>query len=267
MMVNTTNNGGNMDKKVADVYETTDYSAFKRLKGNRKVSKARIRKIMESIADGYVLNPIVVNENKEIIDGQGRLEAERELGLPVHYVIVEGAGLDDCVRMNISGTNWTTEDYVNSYAEQGIWEYVQLLDLKDEFPKLTVIMIAAILMNRIINSGGMSTVLREERLCYSPFSVKQNRPVFELLHERESYIRQNKTDARIVFTAVAWILNNTECKMDRVDKLITERLPEIVCSNNAIDFLTAFQAQYNKGLGKSNKVYFVDAYRQELDQR
>ena len=63
-----------------EIFRTNKYEIFKQLKGNREVSPKRISKIINSIKEvGYIINPIIVNEKMEVIDGQGRLEALRIL--------------------------------------------------------------------------------------------------------------------------------------------------------------------------------------------
>ena len=58
------------------IYCTKNYEIFKRLYGNREVLAQRKRTIKNSILEiGYISNPIVVNENMEIIDAQGRFES------------------------------------------------------------------------------------------------------------------------------------------------------------------------------------------------
>lgn len=53
-------------KEAAIIYATEDYSQFKFLVGNRDVTIRRKNRIKESIRNfGYILNPIVVNENME----------------------------------------------------------------------------------------------------------------------------------------------------------------------------------------------------------
>ena len=85
-----------MDKITGNVYQTRDYSKFMRLEGNREVVSKRVVKITKSIQqNGYILNPIVVNEKMQVIDGQGRLEALKGLKMPIDYVIAEGAGLNE----------------------------------------------------------------------------------------------------------------------------------------------------------------------------
>ena len=128
---------------VSVVYETRNYEMFKKLLGNRDVTESRVQKIMNSIKNvGYVMNPCVINMRKEVIDGQGRIEALKRLGLPVHFVIDNNAGLEQCVQLNINGTPWHAIDYVESYASQGKQDYINLLELVKEFPDLGIGIIA-----------------------------------------------------------------------------------------------------------------------------
>lgn len=124
------------------IYETNDYEKFKTLVGNRNVDLQRIKKIEESIKNvGYINNPIIVNENYEVIDGQGRLEALKKLDMPVQYVIQEGIGVKECISMNINQTNWKHIDYIKSYADVGNKSYQYLYDLCKKFPKISILVI------------------------------------------------------------------------------------------------------------------------------
>lgn len=113
-----------MSRIFAQVYEEKDYSKFKRLENNRDVTEARKEKLKASISSGEILNPIIVNEKMEIIDGQGRYEAKKELGLPIQYVISEGAGIKECQKMNKYNEKWSFVDYIQSYAGTGNQNYI-----------------------------------------------------------------------------------------------------------------------------------------------
>lgn len=142
-----------MDKIVANVYETRNYDMFRKLLGNRDVTEQRIEKIKYSIENvGYVLNPCVINSKNEVIDGQGRIEALKRLGLPVHYVIDKNAGLEQCVQLNINGTNWNTIDYINSYVAQDNENYINLKKLIDAFPDINIDVIAYAITGRVMGS-------------------------------------------------------------------------------------------------------------------
>jgi hypothetical protein len=105
-----------------------DYSKFKRIDGNRAVLDGRVEKIIASIKSRGFIGAIVVNEKMEVIDGQGRLEACKQLNVSIDYIIEEGLTIDDCISMNISGTPWNMMDYINSYAARGYKDYVVLKD-------------------------------------------------------------------------------------------------------------------------------------------
>lgn len=116
-----------MRKEIRLIYEEDDYSVFKALENNRDVLQARVNRLIKSIGERYVLSPIMVNEKMEVIDGQGRFEARKALGLPIHYYVEPGATIEDCRRMNRYNTTWSILDYVKSHAKSGNENYILAL--------------------------------------------------------------------------------------------------------------------------------------------
>ena len=117
---------------VGNIYETVDYSIFKRLPSNRDVLQARLKKLIESFSIREIMNPIVVTKNYEIIDGQGRFEAKKILNRPIQYIIDESATIEDCRRLNAYNTPWTINDYVKSLADGGNDNCQRLLECSEE---------------------------------------------------------------------------------------------------------------------------------------
>lgn len=115
---------------VCKIFRTSNYKKFKTLLGNRDVPKSKTARLVKSIrANGYIFNPISVNENFEIIDGQGRFSALKELGFPIDYYVVPNANIKECIVLNLNTQNWTHYDYIKSFAEQGNINYQRLLCL------------------------------------------------------------------------------------------------------------------------------------------
>lgn len=109
---------------------TTDYSIFKTMEGNRSVPETRVKKLMDSIQEiGWVSQPILVNENMEVGDGQGRLEALKRLGLPVEYRIIKGLNIRQCRVLNSANTSWDSREFIKSYADAGNEHYKRLWQL------------------------------------------------------------------------------------------------------------------------------------------
>lgn len=112
-----------------EIRKTSDYELFKGLDGNRYVIDRRKDKIKKSISEiGYLLNPIIVNEKMEIIDGQGRFKALSELGMPIYYIVQEGVGLEHCRYLNMYNEKWTVMDFIKSYSKT-IPDYTRLESL------------------------------------------------------------------------------------------------------------------------------------------
>lgn len=124
-----------IEKEERTVNRTTDYSLFKTLSANRPLTDPHVGGIIKSIEEhGSWLQdePILVNENMEVIDGQHRLAAHKRLELPIYYTVVEGLGIKRAHVMNRARRNWTIIDWMNSYANSGNQNYVRFVKLYEE---------------------------------------------------------------------------------------------------------------------------------------
>lgn len=108
---------------------------FKKVKGNRAIQKSHLRRLILSIETNNLLsvNPIIVNKDMEVVDGQHRLEAARFLGVPVFYVVSDKSGIEDVQTMNFVVKNWASIDYLNSYVSRGFSSYVLLKGFVEKF--------------------------------------------------------------------------------------------------------------------------------------
>jgi hypothetical protein len=121
---------------MSTIETTTDYAQFNTMDANREVNRGHVetlKRAIEEIGDLTASQPILVNENFEIIDGQHRFTACSELGLPIHYTKVEGLGVSDARRLNIVHRGWEALDYAKSYAAQGDPNYVRFMQLVEDY--------------------------------------------------------------------------------------------------------------------------------------
>jgi hypothetical protein len=134
-----------INKEDRTVYSTNDYRMFKLLGANRPTVDSHVNSIIKSIEkNGSWLQdePIIVNESMEVIDGQHRLAAHKQLDLPIYYQVAEGLGIERAHAMNRSRRNWTILDWAHSYANNGNINYVRYLKLledNDQFSAAAVI--------------------------------------------------------------------------------------------------------------------------------
>lgn len=122
------------DELVAQVYSTTHYEKFKLIEQNREVDHVKALKISFQKRD--VPNAIIVNESFEIIEGQNRFFARKELGLPILYYIIEGLDIYDVAALNSFSKNWQGKDFINMYASLGKESYKIANDFHNNFPDL-----------------------------------------------------------------------------------------------------------------------------------
>jgi len=109
------------------VQKTKKYEIFKFRDDNRKkIDQSHVSRLIKSIDNNNLLedNPIKVNANMEVMDGQHRLLAAKEMGIEIFYS-VDKYGKEDIIRMNISKP-WYAEDYLNYYVTNGNEEYIKL---------------------------------------------------------------------------------------------------------------------------------------------
>ncbi len=256
-------------KEVGKIYETTDYSIFKHLLGNRAVKPSRVKKIKKSImAVGYVNNPIVVNKKMEIIDGQGRFQALMELGLPIRYVIDENAGIKECRALNMGQTNWNTNDWINLYAEEGNENYINLKEIISEFPEYTADQMIGLIYNKIISSGFKSLVLTNGELELDSVAKKEVKYMCDLLLPVLDPLGKIIGSKRTKVTTVAWILRNTDCNKNRLLTIISEKYPLInpVPDGAELAFLTNLSKLYNNHLTAEKMIDFDSEYKKFLRQ-
>lgn len=110
---------------------TKDYSLFKVLKGNRTISPFHIENLKKSIQTRNHLDiyPVIVNEKFEVIDGQHRLEAAKQLGLEVHYALKEGLNYIDAMILNACSDNWELNEYLEGFCKNGLQPYLEFKKL------------------------------------------------------------------------------------------------------------------------------------------
>lgn len=108
---------------------TSDLNLFKKIKGNRPENPQHVKRLANSINQfGMLVNPILVNKNYEVIDGQHRLAAAKLAKSSIYYIIVNDYGLSQVHALNLNQSNWTTKDFMNGYAKMGLKDYVLLAD-------------------------------------------------------------------------------------------------------------------------------------------
>lgn len=99
------------------ILKTRDYSIFKSVEFNRNKNKKHIQNVIKIIKKENLLHlhPILVNKDMEVIDGQHRLEAAKELGVEIFY-IQSDLSYEHILSSNLIQKNASLNDVIKFYA-------------------------------------------------------------------------------------------------------------------------------------------------------
>ena len=101
------------------IESTTDYNKFSEvLVGNRGVIESNVKKLVASMSDNQLASIAIVNKDNQIVDGQHRYAACRELGLPFYYIQMPNYGIEEVHVLNTNMKNWSNDDFVRQFAER-----------------------------------------------------------------------------------------------------------------------------------------------------
>lgn len=113
------------------IQKTRDYDIFKSVSFNREKNKRHIESIKKIILKENLLHlhPILVNEKMEVVDGQHRLEAAKDLGLEIFY-IQDKISYEHILNSNLFQKKLVLEDVVKFYAlKDAIPSYIEFMEI------------------------------------------------------------------------------------------------------------------------------------------
>lgn len=244
------------------VYATTDYEIFKKLDNNREPKS--VKKIMKSIEKvGYIPSPLLCNEKMQVIDGQNRLEALKQLQLPVYYYVVEGIGIDEARQMNLNRQNWKPMDYIKSYAKEGNVSYKRLIEIMDLANFIGIAEAYGVCKRVIINTGMAQSKVGNGQLTISLEEFDRSKKAVKWLKQFETQIKDMKGNRRLIVTALAWCYGVDGLDRKRLTMIIKERYPLIRPALDIDILLSDISDLYNKGLDKGKRLYFDTLWKME----
>lgn len=121
-----------MDRIYSKIYRTYNYDKFKILDYNRDITRFDL--LNKSIANEGIKNPILVDEDFNILDGQHRYTYAKENEKPIIYFFVNARTHNDVVEINTTSKRWQIIDYIEHYAKQTNKEYMRLYDAIKDMP-------------------------------------------------------------------------------------------------------------------------------------
>ena len=237
------------------INKTNDYSIFRKLVGNRNVyGKCKgIKKSIEKI--GWMMIPVLVNEKMEIVEGQTRFEACKELGLPIYYIIQPGIGLKECRYLNYYNRVWNLQEIIDSKCIEGNDDSNKIRMLTDEFQCTTL---------EAINSLGIQKIGRGD---FERDIVISDEDYMKARQHLIGYMKIKPFIARFHgakrdYVAVTSYMVDHGVDMDRMAESLKIVDPEQFNASSRMAMIKSFQEAYNYNIKRrSNRIYVYESYR------
>lgn len=232
-----------MDNNNGQIQVTTNYDQFKFMNTNRDVDRQHVNTLVKAIAENPQLaasQPVLVNEHMQVIDGQHRLSALRELGMPVYYLAVSGLTSADARAINVTQKGWVALDYAKSYANSGNPNYQRYLQLREEYP-----MFAHFITLLAIHGGqpqGMFVKFRTGRL---EINEDQMDTIRERADKFVSIIEASESKSSHILRAIVSFFDKPGYDHERMTELLKEFSGTIPTYGTAQDYQRALEALFN----------------------
>lgn len=141
---------------------TTDYSILKMYKLNRTISKKQLERLTENIKKIGLQVPIIVNKNNEVVDGQHRFLALKNLGKPIVYLESRNwRNNEDTMHMNNTSKAWSALVLAQIRAKEGHPEIKKAYALAKKWNKETNNKLTIISAMEMLMHGATSSIIKK----------------------------------------------------------------------------------------------------------
>jgi len=237
--------------------KTKNYGMFTMVDTNREVSRGFVKRLKSSILEKNMLsfNPIIVDKNMVVIDGQHRLEAAKQLGVDIYYNVADFVGIREIRRLNTAQNSWTLLDFVQSYAKTSE-DYQYLLDFA-EANQLPTLVAAQILTNFKGSNGKTKNIKQGE---FKLGDLKQVEKFMEAVSKLEPFLSEitrrdrglnvsiNILDKKKVNWTTMQSKANTIAQYKEDREIITKQV-------NQVNYLRMFEDIYNHNSKKPVRLF------------
>ena len=206
------------ENQTPEIKKTKNYELFKIHIANRKINKNHVENIKKSMQKKFLISPITVNKNFEVIDGQHRLIASKDLGLPIYYFINNNYGIKEMQRLNAINKNWTPINYLNTGVALNNQNYIDFKRFKKKYG-----FSHAVSLTLLCNNNSKS---EHDKFKEGTFKVKDYElacKYAELIYLVSPYYEEFKR--RIFVSAILFLLKNKQdvfSMQEFIDKLKTK---------------------------------------------
>jgi len=239
-----------MKKVIGKIYSTNDYDSFKLRIDNRDINKAHVQTVAKSIEKIGQRQPVSIDKQNYIIDGQHRVEACRLLGIPFTYVIDENqTSTNDLSEIQIK-KEWTLSNRSKSFSlnDDNYKWYNEFSEKYPEFSHTLKIMMLCNISDRNQNL--------EDEFKIGNFKVKSYNKAVETAEMFRKFAQFYKGYKKRSFVlAMLIIKKHKDFDLSRMMRKMPLRCKELMDFSRTEDYIKVLEEMYN--WKESKKVYFT----------
>lgn len=231
------------------IQSTKDYSLFKYILANREVSIPHVNRLVKAIRKNNLLhlNPIIVNNDMEILDGQHRIAAAELLNVEIFYQVDEKVSKKDLSDLNSVKKNWSTMDYINFWGVEkaaGFDELSKFLSIYPNLPPSTALMLLSGDGSRDMNNlkNGIIDISNLTEATHIADVVKKFRNIIDFAYDRNFIL------------SIARVIKSGKYDQAIMDKRLEYQSRSLVKCATVRQYIEMLEEIYNKG--SHNKVSF-----------
>lgn len=239
--------------ELPNVQMTYQYSMFKTMPANRSVSKTHIQELIDSFYEHpelVALDPVLVNEYNEIVDGQHRVRACEVLEYPVFYIRQAGIKVSTAQLLNGLQRPWKLIDYVYSYAQGDYTDYKIFYNLVQDYD-----LPPSVLLKYII--GHKRNLYQSKNFKLGKFKIEDTIPVirrrldFLSSFGRFGSYTRSQTFARALLQAMRKVGDS----YDNNRMVEGYRALSLGSRGPTTDYLRDLEQAYNRNISPNSKSY------------
>jgi hypothetical protein len=242
----------NREYKEDRTYCTIEYGAFKWLKGNRELNHEHVNQIKSAMKDRNYLDavPILVNGRLEIVEGQHRFIAARDLKMPVPFRVKYDADLEMVQALNQHQRNWGQTEFARSYASLGKEDYEKYIEFQRKWR-----FDHSATMHMLTGSNARNTRAFNKGLFKVKLSLEKANRMAEMIYDFERHFTGFKE--RSFVAALLYIFDlpgYNHKRMVHKMKIKGQGMPQ---RRNKDEYIAALEKAYNYMAAQDEKMRFV----------
>lgn len=207
---------------------TKDYSVFKTPNYQRELNKHYVKKLKKSLSETGQIEQVTVDQQGNIIDGQHRVEALKQLGLPVWYCINHALNSNDnsstaCKDANNVSNKWGIMSYVNWAKRNGNDVVSEAQAIANDWSTLTKNNLTVPMALELLNGNSIASVKRDlDGLSYK-LDYETAKNVFDFAYFLKDYVVGNVFSSRMIRPLKSLAIEKDGLKLSVAKKICTKK--------------------------------------------